>query len=284
VVDLCGLGDALLEATFVARDNRFRVTVELNGEYVWTHLGNSGRLTELLTPGRRLFLRPVTTQGRKTAYDLLLVDLDGVLVSVDARLPNALIGEALREGNLAPFDGYETIRREVRWGGSRLDFVLEDQSRRCLIEAKSVTLVKRGVALFPDAPTVRGRRHVEELRRAAAQGERAAIVFVVQRGDASAFASNDEADPTFGVALRAAVKGGVEVYAYACRVSQNQVRLGRDLKEGWTAIDRRVLVLAAAAAVAVARENDTEQGRGFVRIHADLTIPGEKGRMQRCAL
>ncbi|MFH1929829.1 MAG: DNA/RNA nuclease SfsA [Chloroflexota bacterium] len=165
MVDLCGSGDALLEATFVARDNRFRATVELNGEYVWAHLANSGRLTELLTPGRRLFLRPATAQGRRTAYDLVLVDLDGVLVSVDARVPNSLVEEALREGNLASFDGYETIRREVRWGGSRLDFVLEDQSRRCLIEAKSVTLVKRGVALFPDAPTIRGRRHVEELRR-----------------------------------------------------------------------------------------------------------------------
>ena len=230
VVDLCGSGDALLEATFVARDNRFRATVELNGEYVSAHLVNSGRLTELLTPGRRLFLRPATAQGRRTAYDLVLVDLDGVLVSVDARVPNSLVEEALREGSLTPFDGYETIRREVRWGGSRLDFVLEDQSRRCLIEAKSVTLVKRGVALFPDAPTIRGRRHVEELRRAVAEGERAAIIFIVQRGDANVFAPNDEADPTFGRALRAAVDGGVEVYAYACRVSQNQVRLDLDLK------------------------------------------------------
>jgi len=230
VVNLCGSGDALREATFVARDNRFRVTVELSGEHVWAHLANSGRLTELLTLGRRLFLRPATAQGRKTAYDLVLVDLDGVLVSVDARLPNSLVEEALREGRLAPFDDYERIRREVRWGGSRLDFVLEGQCRCCLIEAKSVTLVRRGVALFPDAPTVRGRRHVEELQRAVTEGERAAIVFVVQRGDANVFSSNAEADPSFARALRIAVEGGVEVYAYACRVSQNQVRLDRDLE------------------------------------------------------
>ena len=230
MVELCKAGDALLEATFVARDNRFRVTVELDGEHVWAHLANSGRLTELLTPGRRLFLRPVTAQGRKTAYDLLLVDLDGVLVSVDARMPNSLVEEALREGSLTPFDDYETIRREVRWGESRLDFVLEEQSRRCLIEAKSVTLVKGGVALFPDAPTIRGRRHVEELRRAVAEGTRAAVVFIVQREDARAFTTNDEADPSFGCALRSAVEGGVEVYAYACRVSQVQVRIDRDLE------------------------------------------------------
>ena len=126
MVNLCDSGNVLKEATFVARDNRFRVTVKLNGEHVWAHLANSGRLTELLTPGRRLFLRPATAQGRRTAYDLVLVDLDGVLVSVDARLPNSLVAEALRERSLASFDGYETIRREVRRGGCRLDFVLED--------------------------------------------------------------------------------------------------------------------------------------------------------------
>lgn len=229
MVNLCDSGNALKEATFLVRDNRFRATVNLNGEYVWAHLANSGRLTELLTPGRRLFLRPATAQGRRTAYDLVLVDLDGVLVSVDAHLPNSLVEEALREGSLTPFDGYKTIRREVQWGGSRLDFVLENQGRRCLIEAKSVTLVNRGAALFPDAPTIRGRRHVEELRRAVAEGERAAIIFVVQRGDAKVFAPNDEADPSFGLVLRTAVEGGVEVYAYACQVSEEEVRLDLSL-------------------------------------------------------
>ena len=86
------------------------------------------------------------------------------------------------------------------------------------------------MALFPDAPTIRGRRHVEELKRAVAEGERAAIIFVVQRGDASAFTTNDEADPSFGCALRAAVEAGVEVYGYDCQVNQNEVRLDRDLE------------------------------------------------------
>ena len=221
---------ALREATFVARDNRFRVTVELDGKHVWAYLPNSGRLEELLTPGRRLFLRPATAPGRKTAYDLLLVDLDGVLVSTDAHLPNCLMEEALREGRLPPFKGYETVRREVQRGGSRLDFALEGKGQRCLIEVKSVTLVRGGLALFPDAPTVRGRRHAEELRQAVAAGERAAIVFVVQREDADAFAPNDGTDLAFGRALRRAAGEGVEVYAYACRVSLGGVRLSHPLQ------------------------------------------------------
>ena len=232
MVNLSASGDALTEATFVARDNRFRVTVDLNGRHAWAHLPNSGRLTELLTSGRRLFLRSTTAPDRKTAYDLVLVDLNGVLVSVDARLPNSLVEEALREGTLAPFDGYERIRREVRWGESRLDFVLDGKDQRCLIEVKSVTLVREGTALFPDAPTMRGRRHVEELRQAVTEGERAAIIFVVQRGDASAFAPNHAADSSFGRALREAVEGGVEIYAYACQVSQNEAQLDRPLELG----------------------------------------------------
>ena len=221
---------ALKEAVFLTRDNRFRATVELDGRRVWAYLPNSGRLEELLSPGRRVLLRPAAALGRKTAYDLLLVDLEGVLVSADARLPNLLVEEALREGSLSPFQRYEDIQREVKHGGSRLDFALETGGRSCLIEVKSVTLVRKGLALFPDAPTLRGRRHVEELRRAVAEGKRAAIIFVVQRGDAETFAPNDEADPAFGRALRRAVGEGVEVHAYACRVSRREVRLDHPLK------------------------------------------------------
>lgn len=214
----------------MVRDNRFRATVELNGRRVWAYLPNSGRLEELLEPGRRLLLSPASAPGRRTDYDLLLVDMGGTLVLADARLPNLLVEEALLEGSLSPFEGYEAIRREVKRGRSRLDFTLEGQGRRCFVEVKSVTLVRGGLALFPDAPTLRGCRHVEELHRAVAEGERAAIVFVVQRDDADAFAPNDEADPAFGSALRRAVEEGVEVYAYACQVSRREVRLDKPLE------------------------------------------------------
>lgn len=201
-----------------------------NGCHVWCYLPNSGRLGELLEPGRRVLLRPAIAPGRKTSFDLVLVDVAGTLVSTDARLPNILVEEALREGRLSPFEGYDDIRREVYYHKSRLDLALDRNGQCCLIEVKSVTLVDDGLALFPDAPTSRGYRHVQELRRAVDEGKRAAVVFVVQRDDVRAFATNDAADPAFAEALRCAIAEGVEIYAYACQVSRHEVRLHRPLK------------------------------------------------------
>ncbi len=221
----------LIPATFVKRDNRFRVTVRVEGHPVWAHLPNSGRLRELLVPGRRVLLAAAQAPGRLTPDDLLMVDLDGTLVSIDARMPSRLLYEALRTGRLEEFAGYAEVRREVTYGQSRLDLALEGgpDGGRCFIEAKSVTLVKDGVALFPDAPTQRGRRHLGELARARTEGHRAAVVFVVQRGDAISFSPHDEADPAFGQALREAAQAGVEVYAYKCRVSEGEVTLDAPL-------------------------------------------------------
>lgn len=215
----------LVEGTFIQRDNRFRATVEVGGQPVWAHVPNSGRLEELFVLGRPVLLRQADLPHRKTKYDLLLVRVGEVLVSADARLPNKLVHEAMAAGRMSEFIGYDTIHREVTYGASRLDFMLEEDSRRCFIEVKSVTLVHEGMALFPDAPTQRGRRHVEELAQAVQEGKRAAVVFVVQREDAVMFTSNDEADPAFGQALREAASVGLEVYAYLCRVSRDEVVL-----------------------------------------------------------
>ncbi len=221
----------LVPATFVKRDNRFRVTVQVEGHLVWAHLPNSGRLGELLVPGRRVLLAIAQAPGRQTSYDLLLVDLEGTLVSVDARKPDSLLYEALQAGRLMEFAGYAKVQREVPYGQSRLDLVMEGgpASQRCFIETKSVTLVEKGVALFPDAPTQRGRRHLGELVRARAEGHRAAVVFVVQRDDARCFSPHDVADPTFGQKLREAAQAGVEVYAYKCRVNEGEVTLDAPL-------------------------------------------------------
>ena len=233
----------LIPATFVKRDNRFQVTVRVEGQLVWAHLPNSGRLRELLVPGQRVLLAAAQAPGRLTSYDLLLVDLDRTLVSIDARLPSRLLYETLRQvypersrraqdealqaGLLEEFAGYAEVRREVTYGQSRLDLALDGgpDGGRCFIEAKSVTLVEDGVALFPDAPTQRGRRHLGELARARAEGHRAAVVFVVQRDDATRFSPHDKADPAFSQALREAAQAGVEVYAYKCRVSEKEITL-----------------------------------------------------------
>ena len=167
----------------------------------------------------------------------MLVEYAGVLVSVDARLPNALIAEMLAAGRLEPFRRYAHFKREVQLGESRLDFRLEGPVGVCWVEVKSVTLVEDGVARFPDAPTVRGvrhlsmqreaKRHLRELIAAAGRGEQAAVVFVIQRPDARRFVPHDQADAAFGAALREAANSGVGVYAWACEVSRRAIRVDR---------------------------------------------------------
>ena len=194
----------LVEGAFEQRLNRFAALVGVDGRQAMVHVANSGRMRELLWQGNRCLLAPRTAAGRKTAYDLALVEVardravgepraeyDGadpgrVLVSADARLPPALLSEAFHEGRLPPFAEYDTARREVVYGDSRLDLLLSGPHGACFIEVKSVTLVEDGVALFPDAPTERGRRHLGALVRedAVDEGYRAAAVFVIQREDA----------------------------------------------------------------------------------------------------
>ena len=214
-----------VQGCFLVRENRFRVRVEVDGHPVPAHLPNSGRLTELLTPGRPCRLVPHPESHRRTPLDLLLVEYAGVLVSVDARLPGPLFAEAVREGWLSPFSNFTRLEREVRCGESRLDFRLDGPQGPLWVETKSVTLVEGGVALFPDAPTLRGQRHLRQLTALAARGERAAVVFIVQRPDAEVFMPHVWADPAFAAALAEAARAGVEVHAFRCDVSLTEIRI-----------------------------------------------------------
>lgn len=215
----------LVRGTFVQRDNRFRVQVQLGDEIVAAHLANPGRLRELLMPGREVWVHPARTPHRRTGYDLTLVEHEGHYVSMNSQLPNRLVEQALRQRRLPDFEAYPVVRREVRLGESRLDFRLEGKRTAYWIEVKSVTLVVDGVARFPDAPTTRGRRHLRELSKAIAQGSRGAVIFVVQRADATGFSPNDEADPAFGEALRQAKEAGVMVHALRCSVTLPAIQL-----------------------------------------------------------
>ncbi|MCP4540977.1 MAG: DNA/RNA nuclease SfsA [Chloroflexi bacterium] len=222
----------LIAGRFVRRDNRFRVAVEIKGEHVAAHLPNSGRLTELLTPGRPCWLSEFDIPQRKTRFDLVLVKYADTLISMDARLPNALFAEALASGQLEPFQDYDCVEREVRVGKSRLDFRLRGADGVCWVEVKSVTLVEEGVARFPDAPTARGVRHLGELSTMVGEGDGAAVVFIVQRSDARRFVPHDRADPDFGVALREAAGAGVGVYAWTCEVSQQAIAIAERVPVG----------------------------------------------------
>ncbi len=216
----------LIPARFLRRDNRFRATVLIEGREVWAHVPNSGRLDDLFIPQRPLWLHPATNPARKTPYDLKLVQLPQALVSIDARLPNPIFAEAVAAGRLPEFT-CDHIQPEVRFGDSRLDFRLTGPEGVCWVETKSVTLVQEGVAYFPDAPTARGSRHLRELLAIAEQGERAAVVFIIQREDAIAFAPAASVDPTFSQTLTQVAAAGVAVRAYVCRVTLSEIELDR---------------------------------------------------------
>ena len=222
------LSSQLQEGIFLERPNRFTALVNVNGSPVMVHVPNSGRMRELLQRGNRVLLTPKAKPGRKTDYDMSLVDLGHTLVSTDARMPPALVYEAFARGQLDQFSQYTWARREVAFAHSRLDMVMGNGAL-CYLEMKSVTLVEDGVGLFPDAPTSRGVRHLDALAQAVGEGHRAAVIFVVQRQDAHAFSPNDKADPLFGRALREAKAAGVEAYAYRCFVSLEEVVLGEPL-------------------------------------------------------
>ena len=204
-----------LEASFLKRQNRFSVLVRLKGQAVAAHLPNSGRLGELLVPGRRCYILPALNPLRKTHYDLVLIETpNGLLTSTDARLPNQLFAKAFESTLLPEFENYSHLEREVAYQQSRLDFRLSNSGQICYVEVKSVTLVNDGIALFPDAPTTRGTRHLSHLMALKQSGFDAAIVFWVQRGDAVKVRPNCESDPVFAKTLADAQQKGVQILAY----------------------------------------------------------------------
>lgn len=209
------------KATFLARPNRFIAHVELAGEQVICHVKNTGRCRELLVPGAEVWLEKGSNPGRKTAWDLIAVQKDAHLINMDAQAPNKVFAEwaAQWEPELT------ALRSEVTYGQSRLDFCLETPRGLHYVEVKGVTLEERGHTRFPDAPTERGIKHLQELMRAAAEGHRASAVFVIQMEDVTDFAPNDNTHPAFGAALREAAKAGVQVMAVNCRVTPDSLEI-----------------------------------------------------------
>lgn len=212
------LPQPVYEAVFLSRPNRFGAHVTVDGEPRYVHVPASGRMRELLIPGARCLVQGEGRPGQKTRGALIMVEHGPHWVSVDSHLPNRLMLEAFAYQRVPHFEAYRGVRPEVRYGESRVDFLLTGAEPPALVEVKSVTLVVDGQARFPDAPTDRGRRHLEELTRATREGYRAAVVFVIQRPDARSFAPNAATDPAFAEALATAVSAGVEAHAFTCRV------------------------------------------------------------------
>jgi len=218
----------LIPAEFVWRDNRFIAAVLKNGALTHAHIANSGRLPGLLIPGRHVLLSEASNKARRTRYDLTLVENDGELVSIDARIPNVLFREAFNNQLLNGFD-YDEMKPEVKLGKSRIDFCLSGLDGICWVETKSVTLVKDRVALFPDAPTDRGKRHLIELGKVHKNGPRSAVVFIIQRSDAESFSPNLSIDPAFSKILAEIFYAGVEVLAFTCHVTLEGISIDKEI-------------------------------------------------------
>ncbi len=221
----------LVPGRLLRRYKRFLADVELgDGRPVVAHCPNPGSMLGLAEPGREVWLSCCDDPRRRLAYALELVRDGTALVGVNAARANAVVAEAIRAGAVPELAGYDTVRREVACGGSRLDFRLDGVGRApCYVEVKSVTLRRGGPAEFPDAVTARGARHLGELAALAGRGARAVLLFLVQRADCASFTLAEDIDPAYAAAFARAREAGVEALCYACVVTRRAVALERPL-------------------------------------------------------
>lgn len=215
---------------FIDRPNRFIATVEVDGSVEKAHVKNTGRCRELLVPGAQIYLEDFEGRmgKRKMRYSLIKVKKGDQLVNMDSQAPNIVVREALLSGQLQlPDMGPLTlVKGEYKFGDSRLDFYVEDSNgQKGLIEVKGITLEVDGIAKFPDAPTERGVKHIEELIGAGREGYNVYIVFVIQMKGISAMMPNDETHKAFGDTLRSAAEQGVHVLAYDCIVTEDGLQI-----------------------------------------------------------
>jgi len=217
----------LVPGTLVRRYKRFLADILLeNGAAVTVHCPNSGSMKGCATPGSRVFISRSTNPGRKYPFTWELVESDGFWAGINTALPNRLAREAIENGTVVELQGYDSIRPEVPYGEhSRIDLLLESPLQRCFVEVKNVTLVENDRALFPDAVTIRGQKHLNELMRVVREGDRGVIFFTVQRGDGLSVSPADAIDPEYGRLLRLAVANGVEALAYRASVTPDEIRL-----------------------------------------------------------
>jgi len=211
-------------ATFLRRVNRFVAEVALGGAVERVHVKNTGRCAELLVPGYTVWLERSGNPARRTAFDLIGVEKPvpggARYVNMDSMAPNRAAGEWLAAGGLGPL---ENLRSEVTVGDSRFDFVAEERGRPVAVEVKGCTLEAGGVAKFPDAPTLRGLKHVRGLARLAGEGWRCALLVVIQMKGAEVFTPNWDTQPEFGRALIEAREKGVEIVAMDCLARPGEV-------------------------------------------------------------
>lgn len=215
-------------AKFISRPNRFIANVELDGEPVVCHVKNTGRCRELLVPGAEVILEKSGNPRRSTLYDLIGVWKGTRLINIDSQAPNKVFHEWVQDRHL--FTRVALIKPEYRYRSSRLDFYIEAEDKKILVEVKGVTLEEDGVVMFPDAPTQRGVRHLHELADAVREGYTAYVFFIVQMKEVLYFTPNYKTHEEFGKVLQEAQEAGVHIMALDCVVTENSITAGEPVE------------------------------------------------------
>ena len=218
----------IVQGTFLERPNRFIAHVEINGKMEVCHVKNTGRCKELLIPGVRVYLEENNNPQRKTRFSLISVMKDERLINMDSQVPNKVVYEWLVAGHLFP--KATLIKPEAKYGNSRFDFYVEEEDRKIFIEVKGVTLEEDNIVLFPDAPTLRGVKHLNELCLAKENGYEAYVIFVIQMENVDYFTPNIKTHKLFGDTLAKAEKSGVHILAYDCQVGIDSLGLNQPVK------------------------------------------------------
>ncbi|MBE7042783.1 MAG: DNA/RNA nuclease SfsA [Ruminococcaceae bacterium] len=211
------------EGIFLSRPNRFIAHVECEGKTEICHVKNTGRCKELLIPGTRVILHRPGTVGRKTEYDLIGVQKGNELINMDSQAPNKIAGEWLQTL------GFSLIQAEKTYGNSRFDFYLEKGNKKIFAEVKGVTLEQDGLALFPDAPTERGVKHLRELIKCREKGLEAWVIFIIQMKGVHTFSPNWETHPEFAKVLCEAKEKGLWLTALTCDVAEDSVTVRKSV-------------------------------------------------------
>ena len=218
----------VVEGRFISRPNRFIAYVEIDGKAETVHVKNTGRCKELLTDNATVYLSVSDNPQRKTKYDLIAVKKGELLINMDSQIPNDVCEKWLKKGIL--FSDKAIIKREYTYKKSRFDFYIEDGDRKAFLEVKGCTFEKNGVAMFPDAPTERGVKHIKELVKSVKEGYEAYVLFVIQMKGIYEFLPNDETHKAFGDALREAVENGVKIIAMDCEILPDSIEIKDPVK------------------------------------------------------
>lgn len=213
----------IVKGHFIDRPNRFIANCEINGKTEVCHVKNTGRCKELLVKGATVYLQKSDNPSRKTQYDLIAVQKGERLINMDSQIVNSVALEYVPR----LFDKIKFIKPEYTYGNSRFDIYLETETDKIFVEVKGVTLENSGVTAFPDAPTVRGVKHLKELQKAVKEGHKSFVLFVIQMNDVKHFEPNRKTHPEFADELKKAAENGVNLLAYDCQVTPGSIEIDK---------------------------------------------------------